>query len=98
MILLVVSFVITFLSGHIFGLEKCFVPGECVSSIHLGGKVVENHKDCLNLCKNEEGIKLRKITCFSCIFTNFIISLKIVLGLRFIRREDFANCLKIVKN
>jgi len=43
-------------SGHVLGQgEECFLPGECVSSIHIGGDVVANRDECRTLCKTTAG-------------------------------------------
>ncbi len=38
--------------------EECFVPGECLSSISVGGNEASTKEDCLSLCKNIDGKKL----------------------------------------
>jgi hypothetical protein len=35
--------------------DNCFVPGECLSSIHIGGREVNDKRECLELCKSTEG-------------------------------------------
>ncbi len=50
--------IIAFLSPVIMGLgqpEDCFLPGECLSSIHIDGDEVKNKEECLQLCKNTDG-------------------------------------------
>jgi len=45
-------------------LESCFVKGECLSSIHVAGKVTEDENDCLSLCKNTKGVNLESFFHF----------------------------------
>lgn len=53
--------VLIFLSGQVIGQsdDECFLSGECVSSIHIGGEVVANRDDCRILCKATAGNTLR---------------------------------------
>ena len=35
--------------------DSCFIPGECLSGIHVGGNEVATVEECLKLCTNTEG-------------------------------------------
>jgi hypothetical protein len=35
--------------------ESCFLPGECLLSVVVGGKLVRNEETCLELCKSTDG-------------------------------------------
>ena len=33
---------------------SCFVPGECVDSLHVGSAVVADKEECLDLCESDQ--------------------------------------------
>ncbi len=42
--------------------DSCFIPGECLSGIHVGGNQVNNKIECFELCESTDGEKFGSFT------------------------------------